>query len=224
MIGGKYRLGETPWWTGLRYAYGDIKVRFDMPGEEPLPLGRDRSLRLAALTPTITYDSRDNLFTPERGLFFDAAWSIADNAFGSDRDFQRVDLIGLAFHPVSDRVFLGAKAAARWSSDETPFYLRPFVQLRGVQAMRYQGSEAGEIEVEARGQFHPRFSVVGFGGVGVAAGRSWLDGKRETVVAGGAGFRYLIAKSYGMHMGIDVARGPDQTSWYVVFGNGWFRP
>jgi hypothetical protein len=66
--------------------------------------------------------------------------------------------------------------------------------------------------------------VVGFGGVGVAAGRSWLDGERETVVAGGAGFRYLVAKSYGMHMGIDVARGPDQTIWYVVFGNGWFRP
>jgi hypothetical protein len=66
--------------------------------------------------------------------------------------------------------------------------------------------------------------VVGFGGAGVAAGRGWLGGERETVVAGGAGLRYLVAKSYGMHTGIDVARGPDQTIWYVVFGNGWFRP
>ena len=59
---------------------------------------------------------------------------------------------------------------------------------------------------------------------GVATGRGWLGGERETVTAGSAGLRYLIAKSYGMHMGIDVARGPDQTIWYVVFGNGWFRP
>jgi hypothetical protein len=132
VVGGKYRLGETPWWTGLRYFYGDVDVRFDPDGGEPPPLARDRSLRLAVLSPTITYDSRDNLFTPECGLFFDATWSIADNAFGSDRDFQRVDVIGLAFHPAGNEVFLGAKLAARWSSDETPFYLRPFVQLRGV--------------------------------------------------------------------------------------------
>jgi len=54
-----------------------------------------------------------------------------------------------------------------------------------------------------RGQFHPRFSLVGFGG---------------------AGLRNLPAKSYGTHISIDVAGGPDQTIWYVVFGNGWFRP
>lgn len=38
------------------------------------------------------------------------------------------------------------------------------------------------------------------------------------------GFRYLIARSYGLHLGIDVARGPDQTIVCVVFGNAWFRP
>jgi hypothetical protein len=45
-------------------------------------------------------------------------------------------VIGFAFHPAANEVFLGAKLAVRWSDDETPFYLRPFVQLRGVQAMR----------------------------------------------------------------------------------------
>lgn len=54
-----------------------------------------------------------------------------------------------------------------------------------------------------RGQFHPRFSLVGFGG---------------------AGLRNLPAKSYGTHISIDVAGGPDQTIWCVVSGNGWLGP
>jgi hypothetical protein len=38
------------------------------------------------------------------------------------------------------------------------------------------------------------------------------------------GFRYLIARSYGMQIGLDVAGGPDDTVLYVVFGNAWLRP
>jgi hypothetical protein len=65
---------------------------------------------------------------------------------------------------------------------------------------------------------------VGFAGTGEA--RSSLAGseRSENLTAGGAGFRYLIARRYGMQMGIDVADGPDDTVLYVVFGNAWLRP
>jgi len=29
---------------------------------------------------------------------------------------------------------------------------------------------------------------------------------------------------HGLHMGTDVARGPDQIVFYVAFGNAWLRP
>ena len=35
------------------------------------------------------------------------------------------------------------------------------------------------------------------------------------------GFRYLIAKQYGFNMGIDVARGPEDTVWYIQAGSAW---
>jgi hypothetical protein len=44
------------------------------------------------------------------------------------------------------------------------------------------------------------------------------------VSAGGAGFRYLIARRYGLHVGMDVAGGADDTVFYVIFGNAWLRP
>jgi hypothetical protein len=44
------------------------------------------------------------------------------------------------------------------------------------------------------------------------------------VTAGGAGFRYLVARRYGLHLGIDIAGGAGDTVLYVVFGNAWLRP
>jgi hypothetical protein len=37
----------------------------------------------------------------------------------------------------------------------------------------------------------------------------------------GTGFRYLVARQFGVRMGLDVARGPEQWAAYVVFGNSW---
>jgi glucose/arabinose dehydrogenase len=45
-----------------------------------------------------------------------------------------------------------------------------------------------------------------------------------TVVTGGAGFRYELASKYGLHMGVDVAFGPDGPAFYVQFGSAWMRP
>ncbi len=46
----------------------------------------------------------------------------------------------------------------------------------------------------------------------------------STIVTGGAGFRYELARKYGLHMGIDLAFGPDEPIIYVQFGSAWLRP
>jgi len=47
-------------------------------------------------------------------------------------------------------------------------------------------------------------------------GAAWNDFERvdntRTVVTGGTGFRYEIARAYGLHMGVDLAFGPDVTA------------
>lgn len=56
----------------------------------------------------------------------------------------------MVFHSLHPSVVFAVRGAAKTSSDETPFFLRPFVALRGVQAMRYQGDDATETELELR--------------------------------------------------------------------------
>ena len=92
------------------------------------------------------------------------------------------------------------------------------------QALRYQGDQAAEAEAELRWQLHQRFSLVGFGGAGVARAETELRDSNKSVVSGGVGVRYLVAREYGLNIGIDVGFGPNEPIIYVVFGNAWARP
>jgi hemolysin activation/secretion protein len=92
-----------------------------------------------------------------------------------------------------------------------------------VQALRYQGEQAAEIEAELRWQVHPRLSLVGVG-VGRARGDGAQSERGQNVRAAGAGYRFLVPRKHGLHMGLDVAAGADDPALYVVFGSAWLRP
>ena len=145
-------------------------------------------------------------------------------ALGSDRNFETISLAAMHYRPLSWSLFFSVRGAGRSSSDGTPFYLRPYVSLRGVEVLRYQGEKAAEVEAELRWQVHPRFSLVGFAGAGIARSDIAQQDRETTVTAGGAGFRYMLARKHGLHMGMDIAFGPDDPIFYVVFGSAWLRP
>ena len=226
LLGGNFRLGATSLWAGLRYTRvrTDVALNAANPGLPGILPGDTGNSEIAALTPSLTLDTRDNFFTPTRGWYVDISALVARDSLGGDRDFDKATLTVIYHQPVSRVLFLGVRGGARGSTDDTPFYLRPYVSLRGVQSMRYQGERAAEIETELRWQVHPRFSLVGFAGAGVARGAGAIREREQSVVAGGAGFRYLMARKHGLHMGLDVAAGPDKPVFYVVFGNSWMRP
>ena len=90
--------------------------------------------------------------------------------------------------------------------------------------MRYQGDQMASAEVEARWQFHGRWSAVAFGGYGTTRTSRDALSLTQDVTSGGVGFRYELASKFGLHAGIDVAHSPGTTAVYFVVGNGWFRP
>jgi len=42
-------------------------------------------------------------------------------------------------------------------------------------------------------------------------------------ISKGFGFRCLLARLYGLRVGIDVARGPEEWAFYIQVGNAWGR-
>jgi outer membrane protein assembly factor BamA len=222
VLGGSYKLGASNVWLGLRLLSVDTSVTFEQP---LLPsFASDDGLQLGALTPTLTIDNRDNFFTPLRGWYLDLSIPLYRDDVGSDRDFETANLTGLWYRPLGNDLFFGLRGSAKESSGTTPFFLRPYVALRGVQALEFQGESAVEVETELRWRLGTRYSVVGFVGAGESRTSTGFGDRDESVTAGGAGFRYLIARRYGLHLGIDIAGGAGDTVLYVVFGNAWLRP
>ena len=46
----------------------------------------------------------------------------------------------------------------------------------------------------------------------------------QNVGSGGFGFRYELARKFGLNAGIDIAHSPGTTAIYFLVGNAWFRP
>jgi hypothetical protein len=224
VLRGRYRIGGSKVWAGLTYMLAETDVAFDAPAGTPGLPDSSNDSRVGGLTPSITYDSRDNFFTPTRGTFFEGTAGFFDEALGGDSSFQRVGLVWIHQWPLDHRLYLGVRGRAQFSFGDPPFYMLPFISLRGVAILRYQGEEAADVETEMRWQPWKRFSLVGFAGAGAAWNDfAHLDNSID-VLTGGTGFRYEIARRYGIHVGLDVAFGPDNPAIYVIFGSAWARP
>ncbi len=214
---------RSPWAIGVRYVYADVEPKLR---DEPVFPGLTDRVRVVISAPTaiVEYDTRDNVFTPTRGIYAESAYLASREGLGATVDFERFDQTLIGWHPLPHDVTLGARGNYAWASDGTPFFLRPYVLLRGVQAVRYQGDHVASVELEARWQLYGRWSLVVFGG----AGKTWTHrvggSTTQNVASGGAGFRYELARKFGMHVGLDVAHSPGTTAVYFIVGNAWFRP
>jgi len=219
----RYRLGNSPVMAGLRYAMASTQVSFEH--QAPVEIGqREFESRIGGLTPVLGVDTRDNFFTPSKGMLINAEAGLYSEALGGDSEFQRIMLTGIYYIPIAKTLTLGLRADTGMSFGRTPFYMRPSITLRGVAALSYQGQEMAQLETELRWQFWKRYSLVGFTGGGVVWNNLERFKSDRTVLTGGVGLRYEIARKYGLHMGIDVAFGPSDPALYVQFGSAWFRP
>ena len=180
--------------------------------------------RVGGLTPSFTYDSRDTIFTPGRGTYVEASFGFFGSALGGEDEFERGAVIAMQFLGLHPKLTLGVRGDLGLTFGDAPFYLRPYVSLRGAPILRYQGEQAASLEGELRWQFWKRISLVGFAGYGAA----WNDFEdfenTQSLVTGGGGVRYELARRYKLHAGVDVAFGPDGPALYVQFGSAWTRP
>jgi hypothetical protein len=104
---------------------------------------------------------------------------------------------------------------------DVPFFAKPFINMRGIPIMRYQGDYIVTFQNEERWSVSRRWGIVGFWGVGYALDRDEKWDFSDSKWAGGVGFRYLIARLFGIYGGVDVARGPEDWAIYITLGNGW---
>ncbi|MFP8882113.1 MAG: hypothetical protein AAEJ52_07760 [Myxococcota bacterium] len=234
-FGGKYRIGNTHFWVGANYQFATVNASFDQSFEIPRRLSRlfrrldlqnlvSQNTRISGPALSITYDSRKVIFTPRSGIFSETTLGTGWEALAGTSDYQNLDHVTLGYVPVSDSVTLGLRGDLKRSFGSAPFYIKPSIAMRGIPAQRYQGKTVAQGELELRWQFWRRFSLVAFGGGGAAWAKQSRFDRNVSVYAGGVGFRYELARKFGLHYGIDVAYGPDGGTFYFQLGSAWMRP
>jgi hypothetical protein len=218
----QFRLKESNWWLGGGYMYvnadNTFKLFDDLPVDLPNPTF---DFTLGALSLYVKYDGRNTTFTPTDGLSARLKFQNFDDSWGSDFDYDQISGQLLKYTPVGDYSSLGLRLEAESVSGDVPFFGYPFVKLRGIPALRYQGEDMVLGEAEYLWGFTPRWSMVLFGGVGHTTAIKVQDGESRTVAAGGLGFRYRLARKLPLQAGIDIARGPEDTAFYITVGSAW---
>ena len=234
----KFKVGDSPIFAGVSQRYINAKIRpgdlGDLSGDFLPPDLQERWEELvrqlltqdvvtSALGVNLEWDSRDNFFSPHSGYKYQLEHLWYRDAFGSDIEYELTQLKGLNYWKLSNKW----RGAVRFDLQNAqtdgllPPFATPGIQLRGIQALRYQGNAVGVVEAELTWQLNFRWSVNAFAGSGWAANEIGDLFDTPSRLTKGGGFRYLVASRYGFEMGLDIARGPEQTVFYIQAGTAW---
>lgn len=231
----KYRLGSTRWMAGgwQLYRHVDTELANQIALQNPLipPAATQilqdhlqRDITTSGLGAVMEYDSRDNPLAPQTGFQYYFLYSIFDDAIGSDVEYDSYQIKGLNYWELNEQFNLGFRLQLDGvESDDAalPAFVPPFIDLRGIPKSRYQGNAVAVVEAEVTWKYNYRWRFNAFTGAGWAANELDDLSTTDTESTFGGGFRYLVAKRYGFVMGADIARGPEETAFYIQAGASW---
>ncbi|RZL94684.1 MAG: hypothetical protein EOP82_04390 [Variovorax sp.] len=151
------RLGDSDNWLGLRWIFLDLNSKLDLSKDPRAGLQADEATRrTSGIGLTLEHDSRDNIFTPSKGWTGALDATFYDPKWGSDTRFQSYRGHVFAYWPVTKDLVIGGRLDGRSVSGRTPFYMLPFIDMRGIPAGRYQDQHTAVAETELRWDFTPR--------------------------------------------------------------------
>ena len=226
----QYRINSSPLFVGVsqKYLSLDLNSRRDFEHIPPELIDRladiiDTTPKVSSIGAIAEYDSLNNFFLPTSGYNYLLEYDWFNKNIGSDYNYQTLNVKGLNYWPLSSSLTLGVKLHYQTieSNGRLPIFTYPFIDLRGIPKNRYQGQNVGSGEVQIMWKLNPRWMLLSFVGSGLAGKSSSEMWDSELQNAYGAGFRYTIARRYGLHMGVDVARGPEDTALYINVGSGF---
>ena len=219
-----FRLGDSPVFLGASQSWAkmDISAKNNPLVDAIWRRVLGESSTNSSFGVVAEYDTTDNFFWPGRGVSLKGEYQFYGQALGGDYRYDLLTLDGKFFLPLTPSWTLSLAGNYQTLSQQdnhlTPM-ARPYIDLRGISRYRYQGTDVSTVQTQLAWQVTPRWILQGFIGAGSAANSS-DELYHSTEVAWGTGFRYLIARDYGLRTGIDVAFSEHEQALYFNVGSG----
>lgn len=224
---GQYRIAPNLY-IGPRFQF--MKINSEIKRENPLfpDLNLPKGLldsQISGLGPSIVYDSRDNQFSPRKGVNLTVVGLFNTDWLGSDFTYNKWQAAANVLFPVTSGGTLALHGGLCAVSKGGPFYdLCMYGQgsdLRGYEMGRYRDRASWAAQAEWRQRLGGKFGAVFFAGVGGIANGIDDIGHTTILPSAGMGLRYRASQQTGTNLRLDFAIGKDSHAVYFGIGEAF---
>jgi Omp85 superfamily domain len=175
---------------------------------------------------SLTYDTRNNAFSPDKGVMLQFYFDHFNSIFGSDYQYTNYVIDLRRFIRVYKGQVLALQVLGTFNSGEVPLrslaYLGGSNEMRGYYAGRYRDKNAGVLQAEYRVPLFWRIGAVGFGDAGNVGPELSDINFRHFKYSYGGGLRIALNQSEKLNLRLDygLAKGNSQ-GFYLQLGEAF---
>jgi hypothetical protein len=212
---------------GVRYILANVNTTAEAAGAELPPGigGTELALRVGALGPVVSLDSRDSQFFPVRGWAVDLRSDFYAGSLGSEARLQKYEANVRAYFPVRASDTVATQLYVCGVGGDAPFFLQCLYGsagvLRGYPVGRYYDQTMFGAQVEYRRRIFPRWVAAGFVGVGGVAPGFGSYTSQDILPAAGIGVRWIAEPKEKATVRVDYAWGKDRGALYLSIGEAF---
>lgn len=184
----------------------------EIPGSEPS--------RISGFSLILNWDSRDNLFAPYRGIWWEVSAAIFRKGIGSDYSFERYNLNLRSYIPTFPRQVLALQLYGNFINGDAPFQILPFLGglnfMRGYYQGRFRDKHAIILQSEYRLPVWWRFGAVVFASAGDVVPKLDRFKLSNLKITYGVGLRIAIDPKERLNLRLDLAWADDSSGFYFT--------
>jgi hypothetical protein len=211
------------WFFGGQFLYTDYSViGASSTDEQYLELLGVQGFASGGIGLSAYYDSRDNEYSPVKGLLFNAMNVAYRDWLGGEENFDvfRIDTRGFLSHGE------GHVLAARqlnWLTAGAPRAAYAPVITRGYKRGQYLGKYMSSLEVEERYRLADRWTATAFTGLAFLYGDGESLTDSENIYPNwGAGVQFVLKQTEGIVLNLEYAGGKKgNNAIYMIMGYSW---
>lgn len=173
----------------------------------------------------LTYDSRDNIFYPASGGYYEIAAAVFSEILGSDHNYTKTFIDLRRYLKIADDQIVALQVFYNFVGGSTPFYDVPQLGgdniMRGYFRGRYRDNNYFATQLEYRIRVWWRFGLVGFVGVGDVANKFSKFELSKFKYSVGAGLRFRIDETELWDLRVDIGFGKNSSGFYFQYNQAF---
>lgn len=212
--------------AGIQYRFDYFKIpRIDSLLAADNPKGAQGGGTVSSVGFTTTYDSRDDIFYPQNGIFATLTAETSGNYTGSSFNYSLIQFDFSAYKTIKSKHTLAANVFTGSTLGDSPFftyfYFSSGKKGRGFNDRRFIDKNMGVVQLEYRFPIYKRFRGTAFtslGSVGKTYGEVFTN---RQLWSYGGGLRFQLSKKQKTNLRVDVAHGFEGIQFYITLGEAF---